>query len=142
MNLNTIVKNHHGYEIRKWNIELAKYKFCYREYDETMYDVIFANQDYQKTGDRTKLDKQLEYITKYLDTGDFVNEYQVPEWLSKRFDNEILLSYLDDDHCGDCTNFPASCVRCYIERLIGCETNVDNTPCNLEEALCDYQKIN
>jgi hypothetical protein len=32
------------------------------------------------------------------------------------------LSYIDDEHMGDCTCVPCSCMRCYLENMLGIDT--------------------
>lgn len=142
MNLNNIVKNHHGYIIRGWNIELARYRYYLRDYDETIFDVVWADHECQKTGNNKKLRDELDYLDKFYYQDGLVNESDIPIWLSKQFDELKILSYLDEDHCGDCTKMPATCLRCYYEELIGCPTKVDNTKSNCGDILCDYQPIN
>lgn len=46
--------------------------------------------------------------------------------LDKRVDDrlEFLLSAANDTHAGDCTAFPANCIKCDLEQLLG----IDTTP--------------
>ena len=132
MMTNNIVKTHHGYIIRDRDMELARYKYYFDRTMDSIFDVCCRYTGLIVADVNKELDRMVKNF--YTDDAD------IPLFLVKEFDTLILLSYLDDEHCGDCTKYPMTCMRCYVERLIGCNTMLDNSPYFPEgEISCEYQ---
>jgi hypothetical protein len=135
MKSNKIVKVHHDYTITEGDMELAKYKFFLEQGLNMLYDVSFRYIDYKSNKSmltteivtrkelRNRLKHELDKIVEVVWKED---DGYPANWV-KDFNGLVLLEYLDEPHSGDCTKDCWSCSRCYIERIIGCETNVDNT---------------
>ena len=140
---NNIVKTHHGYIIRDRDIEMARYKYYLEGSLDTLYDIGYHYQKY-RNNELKPVRKQIRGKIKNLLDFVLVNFYEsdddYPSFLIKNFNERILLSYLDEEHCGDCIKYPCTCSRCYVERLIGCNTMPDNSPYFYEnETSCEYQ---
>lgn len=132
---NKIVKSHCGYDITESNMELAKYKYYLEQSLDMLYDVSYRYLDYKSnkpmfqndTATRKDLRNRLKYSLDKIVNVVWEAEDDYPDKWVAGFNQPILLSYLDEPHFGDCTKQCCACTRCYVERLIGCETNIDNT---------------
>jgi hypothetical protein len=136
-----IIKRHHGFIITNRDIELAKFKWYWDQTMDTIFDVCYEYTKYIATpskNGRKSLDNKFQYMKKhYYDD----SEEDYPKILTKGFDRHICLDYLDEEHNGDCVKYPMTCMRCYVERLIGCNTMPDNSPYfPKDETSCEYQK--
>lgn len=141
MKENNIVKLHHGYIIRDRDIELAKHKFFTDRLLSHHISWLVTQFKRYKTGkqwvggpdiDRRQSRKSLYDALSTLEK----NRYKEKEIMEEAF-QDLFLS-LDNEHCGDCVQIACTCDRCWIEDLIGCQTNPDNSPYKPEIALCEY----
>lgn len=133
---NKIIKSHCGYDITEKDMELAKYKYFLEQSLNMLYEVSYRYEEYKTnkplftndTGTRKEFRNRLKQILdKVFNVVENEAEDGYPINWGKDFDGLVLLDYLDDPHSGDCTKNCWSCSRCYVESLIGCKTNIDNT---------------
>ena len=71
--------------------------------------------------------KRLKTVLDEVITEVWESEDDYPTSWETWFNQEKLFESLDQVHYGDCTKQCCTCMRCYVERLIGCETNIDNS---------------
>lgn len=90
-------------------------KLLHRSYLAEQYDMIgsfLRNANKALTEDERQ--RSLNYADSYLERADA--EEESGEFLAN------LLEYLQEEHLGDCTCVPASCMKCYAEYLLGFST--------------------
>lgn len=94
-------------------IELAKARCAF---DNSIFGLIDDMIEYiEGTGPKEDALKAIELYKKGIekwdyDEADFWSGFIDNEWIEK-----YIIGNLKSEHCGDCTNVPATCMRCYAE---------------------------
>lgn len=110
-----------------WNQNPFLTKVEIDERDKHMILLAYQNEEFSNILCHLKLDLFGEFDRPALTDLEEIKR-RVAKWgdiCNTDIDSEVVqeyISYLDDEHCGDCTCVPASCVRCWVEDMLGINT--------------------